>query len=181
MGWISYRANFYDRYGNVNRKTECDSLIATDRLSILKSSMVGSIYYAAVKDNETGNVFACVVLTSVTNKSYVNFAYEAMDETYGPFAIDCPISILKLLSPTDDKYALSWRKRCYKRYEMKKQLSILSLGSVIRVGDTKYIKSKWGKYTRWINWTKMSYIMPKQALDIGYEIIYSRKFKEELK
>lgn len=120
MGWTSYNANFY-KNGKIDRKAECDSLYTQHehdgypQLRVVKSTMVGKRYYAAVESSAQGRepeVFGVVVLTSVNNKSYFNFGYKDMDETMGPYAYDCPPTILDLLSPTDNKYALEWRRKC---------------------------------------------------------------------
>ena len=59
MGWTSYHATHY-KNGMVDRKAECDSIfndvmvtrdsdIPIGKFEVLKSTMVGSTYYAAVK------------------------------------------------------------------------------------------------------------------------------------
>lgn len=152
MGWTSYNATHYNKNG-VDRKAECDSLFCGGNLEILKSRMVGSTYYAAVKvltkyngEDENGkaiytplkeeeqHVFAAVVLTSVVNEDYFNFSYKDMDETECPYQYDCPESILKLLTPTESEYANKWREECTKRIERNKKygLSKLPIGSKIR-------------------------------------------------
>ena len=55
-------------------------------------------------------VIAVVVLTSVRNGRY--FGYKDMDESELPFYYNCPESILKLLTPTENANANEWRKRC---------------------------------------------------------------------
>lgn len=50
------------------------------------------------------------------------------------FSYDCPISILNLLTPTEDKTAQEWRAHCRKRAAAKKSplaLANLPIGSVI--------------------------------------------------
>jgi hypothetical protein len=160
MGWTSYHASHY-KNGRVDRKAECDAyfLEGLNRgyFDVLKSSMVGSTYYAAVKPlkksggkDKNGNyiyvdmpeeeqrVFAVVFLTSTDKKDYFNFSYKDMCESMGPYECDCPKSILDLLSPTDNENAKEWRKACYERHANKKKyktssLSRLPVGSVIRV------------------------------------------------
>ncbi len=85
--------------------------------TILKDAMVGGVYYAAMRSAKTGKVWALVVLTDFDNGE---FGYKSMDETCGPCCYDCPISILKLLSPTTDKYALEWREKCKEKRSVKK-------------------------------------------------------------
>ena len=109
MGWTSYHASFY-KNGKIDRKAECDSIMNCDmvgnkgRYEVLKSAMVGSTYYAAVKKTifktgtkpEKESVFGVVMLTSVNNKDYFNFSYKDMDESAGPGYYDCPKGILDL-------------------------------------------------------------------------------------
>lgn len=83
---------------------------------ILASAMVGSVFYAAVQNNEDapsypGETWALVVLTH-RSSGYFNFTYKDMDEGMGPAEAECPDKILDLLSPTEDKYALEWRAAC---------------------------------------------------------------------
>ena len=160
MGWTSYRATHY-KNGKIDRKAECDAYFLEGLNSgfyeVLKSSMVGSTYYAAVKPlkksggkDENGNhiyvdipkeeqrVVAVVFLTSTDMADYFNFSYKDMDETYCPCKHECPKSILDLLSPIDNEYANEWRKACYKHNEEKSKnksssISRLPVGSVIKV------------------------------------------------
>lgn len=164
MGWTSYHATHY-KNGKVDRKAECDAYfmegLNRGNYDILKSSMVGKVYYAAVKplkkydkDND-GNqiivdipineqeVIGVVFLTSTDSKDYYNFSYKEMDETVGPCYYDCPKGILDLLTPTNSKWANNWRNKCREQLEKKKNLNSLNKlpeGTVIQVTmpfDTK--------------------------------------------
>ena len=156
MGWISYHVEPTYKKGKpfIDRKAECGNLFNSDAVSwetngtigkyeVLKSSMVGSTYYAAVRktifatetEHEDVKVFAAVVLTNVNNNDYFNFAYKDMDETYGPCEDNCPKGILDLLTPTDSEYANDWRKRCYENLKKKRDpnaLGNLPIGSIIK-------------------------------------------------
>lgn len=121
MGWTWQCAKFYDRKGNIDRKAECDDLYTWnneetgDKCRVLKSAMVGATWYGACERTRPGQkpyVFAGVCLTSVDSREYCNFGYKDMDESMGPCERDCPVSILNLLSPRDDKWALEWREDC---------------------------------------------------------------------
>lgn len=160
MGWTSYHASYYKRNGSVDRKAECDAYflegLNRGHYEVLKSAIVGSVYYAAVRHlkryvgrDENGQdiykdvvnepVFAVVFLTQTDSKDYFNFSYKDMSEDMGPYDCDCPVSILKLLSPTDSEWALEWRERCKKRAEQKKSpnaLANLPIGAEIQF--------KWG-------------------------------------
>lgn len=151
MGWTEYHASYY-KNGKVNRKAEMDNMFNWEdenrKCEVLKSSMVGSTYYAAVKSlNKTNGyecVWAAICLTNTNMREYFNFAYKDMDETCGPYKYDCPKGILDLLSPTENKYALEWRKQCYENLAKKKNpngFGKLPVGSVVKVimpFDTKY-------------------------------------------
>ena len=164
LGWISYHVepiyNYKTRKYVIDRKTECDKLFNCNmvknlgKYEVLKSRMVGSTYYAAVKmttyatetDPEKVEVIAAIVLTAVESKSYHNFSYKDMDETVGPFKYDCPKSILDMLTPTESERAKKWRKICYDKIETKNDpnsLGKLPVGSIIQVVmpvDTLYYK-----------------------------------------
>ena len=182
MGWTEYHAPASYRNGRhyIDRKAECDKLFnwedENQKCEVLKSSMVGSTYYAAVrslnKTNGYERVSAAICLTSTNAKDYFNFAYKDMDETCGPYKYDCPKGILDLLSPTENEYANEWRNKCYEELAKKKSpdaLSNLPEGSVIKVVlpfDTQrhktgteviLTKTKWGRKCKWFTsiWNKL--------------------------
>ena len=167
MGWTSYHATHY-KNGKIDRKGECDAYfmegLNRGHYDVLKSSMVGSVYYAAVKPlkkyskDDAGNeiivdiptneqqVFGVVFLTSTDCKDYHNFSYKEMDETVGPCYYDCPKGILDLLTPIDSEWANNWRAKCREQLETKKNpnsLRNLPKGTIIQVTmpfDTKFFK-----------------------------------------
>lgn len=199
MGWTSYHATHYKK-GEIDRKAECDALFNTDMVSwdnnnvigkfeVLKSCIVGSTYYAAIKrtkfatetEPEDSIVFAAVVLTSINNKDYYNFSYKDMDETVGPYQYNCPKTILDLLSPTDNKYANEWRAKCHDVLKKKKspdKLNNLPVGSVIKYTrpngeEMMLFKHPAGyqfKRPFWMLKDKTGYVSPKHIPD-NYEII----------
>ena len=198
MGWTEYHASHY-KNGKVDRKAEMDALYNWEdenrKVEVLKSSVVGSTYYAAVKSfNKTNgyeHVAAAVCLTSTKNKDYFNFAYKDMDETCGPYECKCPKGILELLSPTENQNALEWRKACYDNLAAKKNpngFNKLPVGTVIKVTmpfDSKYFKSgqevkllkrtKWGSNrTEWITISGVACRFPARMMTMlqdSYEII----------
>ena len=139
MGWTSYHADFY-KNGTVDRKKEMDKLWIQKEdgkypeMNVLKSSMVGRVYYAAIEVKRNGvivRVFPIIVLTSVNMKDYFNFAYKDIGLDY----YDCPKGILNLLTETDDEHELQWREECKRRLEkktMKLTKGTLPVGSVIK-------------------------------------------------
>ena len=117
MGWTFYNARNYLPNGKVDKKAECRELFKNG-YTVLKDSIVGNTWYAAVREEKSGDVFAAVVLTEDGDKDY-NFGYKDMDETVGPIECDCPKSILRELGETDSLLANDWRIRCWKKIEKK--------------------------------------------------------------
>lgn len=152
MGWDGSHAVYYREDGKIDRKAECDALYTNKQCRVLKSSMVGTTYYAAVEKmaryvaDENGSyhyeelpdsereVFAVVALTSTESGKYFNFYVKTMPEDMGPYQCSCPASILKLLTPTTDEYALNWREHCKEYHNRKngKSISALPVGTTIQ-------------------------------------------------
>lgn len=201
MGWTSYHATHYKQSGDIDRKAECDGYFLEGLNSgyyrVLKSVMVGSVYYAAVQslkkyvgkdengnsiyeDEQCADVWAAVILTQVDRNDYFNFAYKVMDESMGPCYYDCPASILKLLSPTDSGYALAWRENCRQKMEQKKSptaLSNLPIGAKIQIkrGDeiktyVKHAPAYQFKRPFWYNPVENNYI-PANRIPSDYQVV----------
>lgn len=201
MGWTS--TNVQVKYKNdkpyIDRKEECDKLYnqpmvtmesnkPIGKYEVLKSSMKGSIYYAAVKktkfsEPEKETVFAAICMTSVKLKDHFNFSYKDMDETCGPYYYDCPAGILELLSPTNNEYALNWRKKCLEKAEETRNpysLGNLPVGSIVKFkapfemkqfkkGDEVTVqKMHVGKVNRWVCG---SYYYPSKIIGDEYDVV----------
>jgi len=90
-----------------------------DTSKVLRSALVHlRVYYAAVDHfrhaTEDRKVWAMVCLVKYNprdSEGYI-FGYKDMTESMGPCEAECPESILDLLTPTDNHYALEWRARC---------------------------------------------------------------------
>lgn len=142
MGWTSYMATHY-KNGKVDRKAEMDERWTQTEsdgfpeLNVLKSRMVGSVYYAAIEVKRNGireRVFGQVALTSTKWNDGMNFGYKDMDESMGSYCYDCPASVLNMLTGTDNEYALEWRRKCREKLEKRKRhetKDTLPIGSVI--------------------------------------------------
>ena len=196
MSWTSYHAKYY-KGSKIDRKAECDSYF-TEGLNkghykIEKSIVKGSVYYAAIRDlvkrvgskegeniyeplpESEQNVWAMVMLTSVDMKDWFNFAYKEIHEDMGPAYVDCPDSILNLLSPTESKWALEWREKCGKRNAARKELQKLPLGATIKVRgkETSYELTKcyvgWTSQIRWVDNSKGVYMRPNDIITFGYQ------------
>jgi hypothetical protein len=89
----------------------------SDEVTVLDIAVVKrNTLYAAIKDNETQEVY-CAVYLLRWSRDYYNFSYKPMTEYVGPCESECPERILKLLTPLNDQndpnnFAREWRKRC---------------------------------------------------------------------
>ena len=119
MGWLFYDSVYFKPNGQVDRKKEVDNCFG-EGYTVVKSTMVGTVYYGAVKKGATGEIFGYIVLTSSDLKGGYNFGCKSMDETCGPAESKCPLSILKLLTPTDNEWANEWRNRCRTYHKQQK-------------------------------------------------------------
>lgn len=144
MGWTYYDAPVQYRNGHpyIDRKAECDKLFNWQNehksVKVVKSAMIGSTYYAAVQTSMYDipvDICAVIVLTKTDCKSDWNFGCKSMDETMLPYYFSCPNSILKLLTPTTNEYALKWRESCKRHnFDMARKRCLVNLpvGSKIR-------------------------------------------------
>lgn len=183
MGWTEYIATEFKK-GRVDRKAECDKIFnwsnETTTSKVLKSTMVGSTYYAAVEYTRNGKteVYGMVCLTSVRER-YL-FAYKDMSEDMGPYQYDCPKSIIDLLTPTDNEWANEWRQKCL---DKKKELNLskLPLGTKIEATmpfDTSHfrngekvilVKEKGYKQAHWLvnGYIRFTRNLMSQLLQLG--------------
>ena len=130
MGWTWYHCAARKRNGKPDVKAECDGMLNHgERTRVLKSTMVGSTYYAAVQDNSDDSVWAAIFHTSVNSRDYYDFGYKDMDETMGPYQYNCPDSILDLLTPTDSEWARQWRDRCRKHNRQEREWASIPDGA----------------------------------------------------
>jgi hypothetical protein len=74
------------------------------------------VFYAAVRDNRTGEVWALVTPFN-RYRGYENIIFKGMDETQGPVEDEAPATVLDGLTPTDSEYANGWRQRCWANLE----------------------------------------------------------------
>lgn len=125
MGWIfTHRApgmktdEFFRR--------EFPTMLDT-RGHIVASTVAHGVFYAAVREHETGEVWALVVLTQRTS-GYHNYGYKTMSETMGPGCHDAPNKVLNALTPTDNQHALRWRAACRAKLALPK----VTRGSTVR-------------------------------------------------
>jgi len=176
MGWTSTVASCY-KNGKVDVKLEMDTLCGKN-YQVLKSSMVGSTYYGALKNVQTGVVFCAVILTSTKTYNGFNLSYKDMTEDEGPCERKCPMGILNLLTPTDNQYAIEWRNAC-REYHNKKNSDKHSWLVNVGIGERVYLNNSDGtadvlikhppayqfKTWFWYNTTRGTYVSKKYVTE----------------
>lgn len=127
MGWISAH-----RDKGISNADYFNDLLGSDR-TILANATINGAFYAAVRDDDDGQVWGFVALVQWT-RGFYNFTYKDMSETMGPAVTDAPAKVLDLLTPTDHEHALAWRKQCRASSDHKQRASTALRG--LRDGDT---------------------------------------------
>jgi hypothetical protein len=139
MGWLYHNEPIDDPLGNLKAKYnyDCDS----HTLQTLDGARVRNTVYLAVRSTvkETGRsfVFAAVIMISNTKKH--GFGYKDQTESMGPNQFDCPLRIIRLLSPVADLphagYTGEWRARVAAHHNEQRQRrqrrTSLSVGSIV--------------------------------------------------
>jgi hypothetical protein len=106
----------------------------TERGEVVACGTKNNVFYAAVRERETNEVWALVVLLR-RGRGHFNFSYKEMEETMGPVESSCPASVLEALTPTTNEYALQWRARCAARLERLAQQPKVKRGTRVRFAD----------------------------------------------
>jgi hypothetical protein len=114
MGWITTHRD----KGISNDAYFQENVIGGQR-TIVASSTIKGVYYAAVREDTTGEVWALIVLTHRAPNSDHNFGWKSMTEDMGPGVCDAPAKVLDELTETTNEYALEWRAACRKNLELK--------------------------------------------------------------
>lgn len=187
MGWDYTHATHHTRSGAIDRKAEVDEHFnwSNDKkkVEVVRSCMVGSTYYGAIKitNLSTGEAetIGVVVLTHTDRREYYNFGIKILEETAGPCEDHCPASILSLLSPIEAERALEWRERCWANIKKKDDphaLKNLPVGTVIRyveAGETiellKHPAAYQFKRPFWYNRESGGYV-PSTRIPENYEV-----------
>lgn len=84
------------------------------KFKCIKDTIVGNVYYAVYTNGKIN--FALVYPFHVRGDEVI---VKEMDEYMCPYYYNMPVSYLKLLSPTDNEYALKWRKKVKETTEAK--------------------------------------------------------------
>lgn len=99
--------------------------------SILASATIAGTYYAAVREQASGEVWALIVPVQWT-RGWLNFTYKAMDETEGPIEDEAPAKVLDGLTRTVDEWTNEWRERCRANLAKKAARPTVRPGALVR-------------------------------------------------
>jgi|SRR5690625_4163193 len=114
MGWTSMPTRFKSGDSEEIKRFLVNLWDRDSKFQTVDYSKRGNTVYLAIEQLETGEVFAVVTLISFDDGE---FYWKEISEDMGPFRSECPQRLLKLLTPTDNKYAKEWRKRCWRFHE----------------------------------------------------------------
>ena len=120
MGWLTY-----DKPQHV--KAHLDSGWS-EGYTMLASALKGFTYYAAVRDDESGDVIGVVTLVRYYRDGTMGVKH--MDDAMGPCERECPENILDLLTPTDQEWALAWRADCRENLRRRAVINGLKIGEM---------------------------------------------------
>jgi len=178
MGWTFYHLDNPNKVEEVRNLYTWESGDATCRVVDITTS--GNVVYAAVhyRSSKENYIHAAVVLTANRN-DWFNFGYKAMSEDMWPGYTDCPKHILDKLTPTNNEYALEWRKACEDKRKRKNALARLKEGTRIMSGGkplrlvTMSVRRKPKKYWLIEEDGAITYTYVKQSwiLQKGWEVI----------
>ncbi len=120
MGWMNFRMTEPVKQWFTNNYDQ--NVVEVLDVAIVKRNTL----YAAIRKRDTGMVYCAVYLLRWSRDHY-NFSYKPMSEFAGPCEIECPLRIMKLLTPLEDKednnYAIEWRKKVYDYWDAQKKLN----------------------------------------------------------
>lgn len=141
MGWTTECRKDWSTIQEMFEKHFKSSTPDKVEYKVLRSALINfHEAYAAIKiiDKEKNieSVFAATYLIQFDKNNC--YGYKSMTENSGPGMCNCPEKILKLLTFTDNEYAIRWResnwKKINERKEKKKQLNLYA-GMVLRIYD----------------------------------------------
>lgn len=121
------------------RQINCDN--DTGRWTVLDCAQKLRTIYMAVefvrKNDGTRRVFAMVILTEVHRDRDYGFCWKEISEDMGPFACDCPVRILNLLTEPTNEAAAKWRHKCREAATATKVGAMFRSEDGIRFSDGK--------------------------------------------
>ena len=100
----------YGKYKNVAEYADAELKITGENAKLLDRAVVNSHVYSLVEYVKDGNVGRVIKIDHV-KRDGCQWSHHPMDESWGPYAWDCPERILKQ-STQMDKISIKWREQC---------------------------------------------------------------------
>lgn len=132
---------------------------------VLKSAVKLHVGYfqieRIIKATGERSVFALVVHIQRCPSDHHNFGWKEVEESMGPYEVDCPLDILDGLDETTSEYALRWRKDVLEYNARKKKAGIKN--------------GQWVKFAKPISFTDGSKGQVFQCEKRGRKTFFSKK------
>ncbi|MGI9863066.1 hypothetical protein SDD30_16950 [Moorella naiadis] len=139
MGWtfahkekrVTVRQFFEKKFGYTDKETGVYH-------KVLDCAATFTEAYLAIEVGDASGpkeIYAKICLLGYRPKDYFNFGYKDISENMGPCYYNCPERILKLLTPTDDEWAMEWLEKCWERIRAKKARPKLREGMIIQFAE----------------------------------------------
>lgn len=115
MGWTTLPVEFSGRDAKKVKeffeKEFTSTTVGGHNITVLYQHIRGRVLYQALEYKKDDDVYvmANIVLFSITKGE---LSFKDMLESAGPNKSQANRTLLNLLTPTDSKYAIDWRKRC---------------------------------------------------------------------
>ena len=145
MGWT------YSNKGSLNTKeffekefnhNNSETGISGKVLACSTSNGVSYIAYEYITPNERKvSAIVCLLHRESNNPHGCNFGYKDITEDMGPVENKCPEKVLKLLTPTDNRLANSWRQSCWNRVNRLKSMPKVKTGNTVKFNEPIHFKS----------------------------------------
>lgn len=120
MGWTQTRRIYNDGYTTKREEilAEFNSLMDNNKkyYKVHYVHVYGNVVYCALEYLKTHKIFAVIISFSF-DKDSVYYRFD--DETVGPRKYNVTKKLLRMLSPTDNEYAIEWRQTCWDKLNNK--------------------------------------------------------------
>ncbi len=149
---------------------------------VVKKSKAGNVMYLAMgikRPEQEEDVIGVVILTEYENGE---FMYKEMTEESGPSYEKCPNSVLKALTPTNNEWALIWRKRCEEFNARKKAIKDAPIDTVFYANGDFIVKREpaYQFKTPWFGFANNTFACPKKQIEeADFQVLKSNRLEME--
>jgi len=112
MGWTS--SYNWEKPSDVRDEILAGYARQSDRFEVLDHKMTGygRRWWMLLRCKKDGGAYDDIIVLYLINPSYQGSgcAYKDVEESMGPYEVDCPLSLLDRASDTTYEYAVKWRE-----------------------------------------------------------------------